>query len=114
MRELHALAKKSRTEEQRLQDLETEALLKAALGRRRDREHREEQSRRGEFAGEANDQLDQDLEKLFAKSGFANMYHGQEPKPWNGRDPIWNVSIPVRFHQNIFIAQSSNRLRLCS
>ncbi|XP_034242022.1 uncharacterized protein LOC117645745 [Thrips palmi] len=87
VRELHALAKKSRTEEQRLQDLETQALIKAALGRRRDRE---EQNRRVEFADDASEQLDQDLEKLFAKSGLSNMYHGQEPKPWNGRDPIWN------------------------
>lgn len=87
VRDLHELAKKSHTEEQRLQDLETQALLKAALSRRRDRE---EQGRRQEFAAEASEQLDQDLEKLFARSGLANMYVGQEPKPWNGRDPIWN------------------------
>ena len=106
MRELHALAKKSRTEEQRLQDYEAQAILSAALSRQWEQQQqqqvqqqvqealREANQRASEFQGDANAmELDQGLERLFAKSGISNKYLAdQEPKPWNGKDPIWNVS----------------------
>ncbi|XP_052124892.1 uncharacterized protein LOC113204196 isoform X1 [Frankliniella occidentalis] len=101
-RQLHALAKKSRSDEQRLQDLEgqaqaeAQALLAMALGRQREEQARREANQRAEeFTGDANvlADLDQGLERLFAKSGITNVYRDQdEPKPWNGRDPVWNVS----------------------
>lgn len=99
-RQLHALAKKSRSDEQRLQDLEgqaqaeAQALLAMALGRQREEQARREANQRAEeFTGDANvlADLDQGLERLFAKSGITNVYRDQdEPKPWNGRDPVWN------------------------
>lgn len=109
VRELHALAKKSpsapsRTEEQRLQELEAQALLAAALARQREREAREQEARRTaaqraeEFSGDANDlaeladllDLDQGLERLFARSGIPNQYR-EEPRR---AAPAWNVSWP--------------------
>lgn len=105
---MHALAKKSRTEEQRLQDYEAQAILSAALSRQWEQEalqeaQREQQEKEAlrasnqrakEFSGDANLMaLDQGLERLFAKSGISNLYSSQEePRPWNGKDPIWNVS----------------------